>query len=182
MEIGQCRLKLNKLGSDVPMTVTPAEVLVLREGFQANAGGDPIFDLKLVGTVERSAAGEVARLKSKYADLHIKGDAGQKVTVVDKVFAGHAPNVPQKFSEVGPMPPVGKFQKPKSYDPEPAVPEGGDIVAGLEEIGSEEIKPIAGVEENAPTVPVDVVTAPVEEPTPVPISNTEKSPTIVKKK
>jgi len=53
METSNCRLKLNKFGSDVPLYgVTPPEVAILRHMHSTNAGGDPIANLEITGETD----------------------------------------------------------------------------------------------------------------------------------
>jgi hypothetical protein len=73
--------------------ITVAEVLVLRELH----GFDAVTDVKVVGTLRRSAPEELARLKTKY-DWNRQG-IGQ-VQVVPKIFPGARPSLPTTLAEI----------------------------------------------------------------------------------
>lgn len=87
---------LAKNGSDVALLgVTPAEVLLLRAIHQKKLGRDPITDLKASGEVKRSGAEEKTRLLQKY-----------KAVVVEKLFPGITPTMPDDFDKAAPSEPV----------------------------------------------------------------------------
>lgn len=93
-----CWVQMNKIGSNVQKTgVTPAEVVVLRALHQNEAGRDPISEPTEVKEVERTNKEEVLRLKNIYGGARMDGG---KVTVMDKLYPGDTPTLPQKFSEV----------------------------------------------------------------------------------
>lgn len=101
MELANGRLRLNKLGSDVPVTnITPAEALVLHIVHQGNNGGSTFgedFDkITVVSDVKRSDNDEVRRLSAKYAQcVNKKGDK-----IVKLIWPGVSPKLPQKFAEL----------------------------------------------------------------------------------
>lgn len=89
MKLAELRIRLDKTGWDVPLVdVTPAELMLLVAEHHANAGGDPVLDLKETGEVERTATQEVERLRMKYAANKVKA-----------LFQGAIPNVPQTYDE-----------------------------------------------------------------------------------
>lgn len=139
MEVANCRLKLNKMGSDVPKyLVTPAEVLVLQKGFEANAGGNPISGIELIGTSKRSSAAELARLQSAYANLRVDDKP-----IVGALFPGSAVKLPETFLEIGITAPVATHRKPGDYTPEPlGDPVMADDTIALIEGVEEDIAPI----------------------------------------
>lgn len=147
MEVGNCRLKINKQGSDIPLhNVTPAEVQVLRKGHEISANGDPIGTVAVVGTIKRSNQIEVNRLRSKYGGLkHKSGD--KDVPVVESLFPGANPQLPQTFAELASLKvEEGTLFKPEQYTPAAegqVVLQTSDIAVGDDE--GPEITPIAPV-------------------------------------
>lgn len=106
MELANARLRLNKVGSDVPIVgLTPAESLLLHVLHQANNGGSTFgedFDkIKIIGEAKtgdkpRTNSEELARLKAKYGHcVTKKGDS-----IIGLVWPGLNPELPQKFSQL----------------------------------------------------------------------------------
>lgn len=97
MQVANCRIFVNK-GHDVAgIKVTPAEVLVLRALHKHNVGSDPIKQLEVIGTVARSDAHEIRRLREKYPAKNKQG-----VQHVLALFPGESPTLPQTFDKVWP--------------------------------------------------------------------------------
>ena len=95
MEIANCRCKYNLFGSDVQLlNITPAEALLLRKMHFENVNGDPIHQLKVTGSEERSNTAEKVRLAEKYTML---GSDGKPF--IEEIFPGAAPQFPTKFEE-----------------------------------------------------------------------------------
>ena len=104
MKLADIQLKIDKLGSTVPLVdVTPAEVLYLVADHHSNAGGDPIVEIKEKGEAMtftgeekdgkpvkhlRSPSEELARLMTKYPNKKLA-----------KVYAGFNPRMPETFDE-----------------------------------------------------------------------------------
>ncbi|MEI6482971.1 MAG: hypothetical protein WCO62_06105 [Betaproteobacteria bacterium] len=101
MELANGRLRLNKLGSDVPVSnITPAEALILHIVHQGNNGGSTFGEdfekITVVSNDKRSDNDEVRRLSAKYAQcVNKKGDK-----LVKLIWPGIAPKLPQKFAEL----------------------------------------------------------------------------------
>jgi hypothetical protein len=130
MEVGNCRLKINKLGSDVPKnTVTPAEVQVLRKAFFESANGDPITEIEVFGTTKRSDANEVQRLRTRYGSLKPGKDAK---AYVETMYPGETPRLPQTFEELGGLKIVrGQRAAAQDYNPEP---KGEEVIVSGEDV------------------------------------------------
>jgi len=110
MQIGNVFLKLAQIGNNVPLKgVTPAECVILahpEHGHHLNAGGFPLSKLEITGTAmkpvfdeenqvwteskkeERSNKDEIIRLRRKFPKK-----------VVEAIFPGAAPQLPQTFDE-----------------------------------------------------------------------------------
>lgn len=89
MLLANLHLKLNQLGTSVPLTkVTPAEVMFLASEHAAESGGNPVKDLEIVGEVKRSDSDELNRLREKYNN-----------TKLAKMFAGAIPQLPKSFKQ-----------------------------------------------------------------------------------
>ena len=111
MEVANCRVRLNKVGSDVPVTnVTPAEAMFLHilHGTQ-NGGstfGEEFEKITVVGTAQviengksrsRTDAEELRRLSAKYASARTKDNK----PVIDTVWPDKLnPKLPQTFKEI----------------------------------------------------------------------------------
>lgn len=107
MQVANCRCLLNP-GHDVAKkNVTPAEVVVLRSLHQRNVGKDPVTDLIVLGTIERSNATEVARLRMIYGEKAVKplfpGINGEGIS---ETFEGVWP-APVQEQRVAELPTVG---------------------------------------------------------------------------
>lgn len=90
METANCRLTLDKIGSDIPLKgITPAQYVVLVKIHQDAVGRCPITDLKVEGTVVTTNHLEKSRLLGMY-----------KHKIVNGIYPGDAPALPTKFSEV----------------------------------------------------------------------------------
>jgi hypothetical protein len=106
MEIGTLRLRLNKVGSDVPVTnATPAEAVLLHLLHQGNNGGSTFGEdmdkITVTGVAKdgdkvRSDVDELKRLKAKYG--HCVNKKGDKI--VGLVWAGLNVKLPQTFKEL----------------------------------------------------------------------------------
>jgi hypothetical protein len=106
MEIGTLRLRLNKVGSDIPVTgATPAEAVLLHVLHQCNNGGSTFGDEMDKITVEgqakdgdsiRSDVSELRRLKAKYG--HCVTKKGDKI--IGLLWPGVNVQLPQKFSDL----------------------------------------------------------------------------------
>lgn len=119
MQVATCRLKLNQKGSDIPLAgVTPAEVLVLRKGHEMTAGGEAIFDVKVIGNASIKSSDEIQRLRAKYASLRIK-DGDKDINVVAFLFPGHGIKLPETFEEIGLPSEKGEYKGPETYNPLP---------------------------------------------------------------
>jgi len=108
MKVASLMLRLDKSGHDVhKVDVTPAEALLLVAEHHANAGGDPISELKVTGEVDREVTDEVNRLKTKYA-----------AKKVDALYQGAIPTLPTDFDQarklgIGQQLPTGKLSETK---------------------------------------------------------------------
>ena len=96
-----CGLKLNEHHVGIGTGITPAEVLVLTAihypGVDRNVY--PVIVAPVAsGTVERSNADEVDRLKRKYTAT-VDGDP--KKPIVTQMFPGVRPELPKTFEEIG---------------------------------------------------------------------------------
>lgn len=103
MQVGTLRVRLNKVGSDVPVTsATPAEALVLHILHQQNNGGstygDKMENIDVAKTeIQRTDAEELNRLQSKYGRLKTKeGKSILSMLWPDRLN----PKLPQKFSDL----------------------------------------------------------------------------------
>lgn len=97
MQIANCFVSLNNLGSNVPKVgVTPAEIVVLRTLHQHAVGRDPITDISDVKEVNRTSKEELERLRLTYGGTVLNG----KTPVLTHLYPGDSPTLPQKFSEV----------------------------------------------------------------------------------
>lgn len=127
MQVAKARLKINQR-SDIPIYgVTPAEVMVLRAGHEASAGGNPITDVEIVGDSALTDDAEIARLRVKYNQLRVKNEEGRDINVVQRLFPGVGNRVPQTFKELNIEAPKAKVLGPETYNPEP---EGGSTEGG----------------------------------------------------
>lgn len=106
MKLATVTLNIAKHGHHVVReNVTPAELMVLVAEHHANAGGDPVLEIKETGdttkveveeggkkvtkTVEgRKPQDEVARLKTRYA-----------ANKINHLFQGAIPNLPKDYKE-----------------------------------------------------------------------------------
>jgi hypothetical protein len=107
MEMANVRLRLNKVGSDVPILgVTPFEAVLLHVLHQANNGGSTFGDEMnkievakepaKTGDKPRTDIEEYKRLQSKYGSVvNKKGDK-----IVALVWAGLGQKPPQTFKEL----------------------------------------------------------------------------------
>jgi hypothetical protein len=110
MQIAHARLKIDSSGADIPLKyVTPAEVMALRAGHGPVINGEPVTQVYVVGDADRSDKTELSRLTEKYKKLLISSK-GQMVSVVESLFPGVNPSLPQTFKEAGisvlPEPPI----------------------------------------------------------------------------
>lgn len=120
MEIAKCRLWLNKHSDIAADRVTPAEVLVIREIFKKAVGKDPVTDLVVLGTVDRSDQLEVKRLLGKYTAKNKKSER-----IVSVLFPGNDPRLPETFEGVWPERAEAPAEKKNDTTPsfnEPIVP------------------------------------------------------------
>lgn len=108
MEIANIRLRLNKVGSDVPLNgATPAECLLLHVLHQGNNGGltfgEKMDNIEIKGEakgadgkVARTSVEEVRRLTAKYGRcVNKKGDR-----IIKLIWPDLNPTLPQKFSDL----------------------------------------------------------------------------------
>lgn len=87
MKVANFNLKLNKLGSTVPLfEVTPAEAQLLTSVHHANAGESPLKDRSEVKEVQRTDQEEIKRLLGKY-----------QTKMVRAMYPGASPNLPKDF-------------------------------------------------------------------------------------
>ncbi len=122
MEVAKARLKINNLGSDIPLSgVTPAEVQILNVAHEEGANGVAVSDIEIVGSSGLTDAQELDRLKRKYPNLRIKKD-NKNVSVVEHLYPGLGNKLPATFVEIGHDAP--KAQKgtagPQGYAPMPS--------------------------------------------------------------
>jgi hypothetical protein len=112
MEIANARLRLNKTGSDVPLTgLTPAEALFLHAIHQGNNGGMTFGEnlennsIKVTGEAKVTEQGkerkrtdneELRRLSAKYGHLVTK----KGESVVKSLWPGMNVQLPQTFKEL----------------------------------------------------------------------------------
>jgi hypothetical protein len=109
MQIATGRLRLNKVGSDIPVVgLTPAEAVLLHLLHQPNNGGSTFgeeFDkINVSGTAkslndpkkDRTDNEELRRLTNKY--IQCVNKAGQRI--VKLVWPGVDVRLPQKFDEI----------------------------------------------------------------------------------
>lgn len=119
MQIANCRMKLNSLGSDIlKVNVTPAEILILNEGFEKAVNGMAVKEVEVLGTVDRSDETELARLRRRYANLR-PGGAREGQNVVNKLFPGVNAVLPQTFAKIGIATKKGEKFKAQTYNPIP---------------------------------------------------------------
>src|SRR5437762_11894773 len=98
MQLANARVKIHEVGSDVAVfNITPAEALLINKDQEANAKGQAVTGLTIIGEEERSNRDEVARLKAKYANATNK----ERKLWVDVLFPGENPNLPKTFKEAG---------------------------------------------------------------------------------
>lgn len=112
MQIANCRVVLNREGTDVFRgMITPAEAQLLRYQFEPQAGGNPITHLEIldgeaavivkrddedpnnIAKAKKRKRGnndEIRRLMGKYENK-----------VIDKLFPGMNPTLPETFEEAG---------------------------------------------------------------------------------
>ena len=108
MEIGNLRLRLNKVGSDIPIVdATPAEAQVLHILHQGNNGGSSFGDKmdsyevkgeakSADGKTARTDIEEFRRLNAKYGRcVNKKGDK-----IIKLIWPESNPKLPQKFSDL----------------------------------------------------------------------------------
>jgi hypothetical protein len=103
----------NSNGSNVPLrSITPAEAVFLNHERKQHKDDNEskIIHVKLVGDVKRSDADEKARLMRQYG----KRDPKTEEILVEKLFPGATPRMPQTFEDVGikvdgTEPPKGKL-------------------------------------------------------------------------
>lgn len=102
MEIANLRLRLNKIGNDIPVfNATPAEAMVLHIMHQANNGGSSFGEdmdkITVLGEEERSNTAEYNRLKAKYGKVMTKkGDSLLSLIFPNKFNL----TMPQKFADL----------------------------------------------------------------------------------
>ena len=111
MEIANTRVRLNKVGSDVPLNdITPAEAMLLHILHGAANGGSTFGEefekLTVTGTAkvkegeklrDRTDAEELARLRAKYSMAR----NNKNEPIVNTVWPDRFnPKLPQKFSEI----------------------------------------------------------------------------------
>lgn len=96
MQHARCLVQLSgDLGTQIAKApVTPAEVILLR----AIHGPDSVSKVELLGggNDKTPHAEEMARLREHYTAMTEDGGP-----VIDKVFPGHAPQLPTTFAEIG---------------------------------------------------------------------------------
>lgn len=128
MEVGNFRLKLDKF-SDVPIRrATPAELMVLRRAHEINVGGDPISDVEVCRDIEQSDRDEKSRLLRKYPRLKVRPPGADKdVGVVELLFPGESPRLPQSFQETGVETKKGELRGLETYAPRPEKDEKDEI-------------------------------------------------------
>ena len=108
MEIGNARLRLNKVGSDIPVNgITPAEAVVLHILHQGNNGGSTYGEdmdrITLLGEaksltndkVARTDNEELRRLLGKYPATNKKGDK-----IVKLIWPGADAKLPTTFKSI----------------------------------------------------------------------------------
>lgn len=101
MQVGNIWLKIDATGSNIQLAeVTPAEVAILNADHEGNAKGVAVFDVTVVGNIERSGEVEIERLRAKYANA--KDKKGE--LWAEKLYPGKNPVLPQTFAEVGVTP------------------------------------------------------------------------------
>ncbi len=112
MEIANCRLRLNKVGSDVPLTdVTPAEAMFLHILHGPSNGGlsfgEEFNHIKVVGAAkvknadgtlrDRTPAEEYRRLAGKYSGARDKTNK----PIIETIWPDRLnPKMPNTFKEV----------------------------------------------------------------------------------
>lgn len=89
-------LRTDKFGSSVYVeNITPAEAAILRSGHTTAANGEPWLELAYSGDIKVSPSELMADLKRKYLDLRNGSD-----NVVDKLYPGMNPSLPETFDRV----------------------------------------------------------------------------------
>lgn len=89
MQTCECKIQADPKTQVLRNGITPAEALVIIE----KLGPQAIVDAVQKGSIERESFEEKARLKQRYDRLN-KG-------YVDKLFPGHAANLPMTFKDAG---------------------------------------------------------------------------------
>jgi len=126
MQVADCVLTLNKLGSTVPLRgITPGELTLLNIMHKNNAGRTPVeksaltnvreektLHLPEAGDKQWTNAAEVARLRAKYP-----------AAIWRDVFGGANPALPKTFDEVYETLPEEEapVEEPKIFPPAPKV-------------------------------------------------------------
>lgn len=121
MEVAKARLKINSLGSDIPLSgVTPAEVQVLNVAHEEGANGIAVSEVEIVGSSRLTDAQELDRLKRKYPNLRIKIE-GKNVNVVSHLYPGLGNKLPATFAEIDIVAPKAEtgVSGPQTYNPLP---------------------------------------------------------------
>lgn len=110
MQIGNVVLKLAQTGNNVPLKgVTPAECVILshkEHGHHLNAGGFPLSKLEVTGTAKKPVFDENEQVwtVSKTEDRDNRDEMIRLFRkfpkkVVEALFPGAAPQLPQTFAE-----------------------------------------------------------------------------------
>lgn len=124
MQYARCFVQLSgDLGTQIAKApVTPAEIVLLR----AIHGPDAISRVELLGGVndKKPHAEEMARLREHYTAMTEDG-----VPVIDKVFPGHAPQLPTTFIEIGIVTGVGDDAVPLTAKEKKAVEKAAKAAA-----------------------------------------------------
>lgn len=120
-------------GNSVPKTVTPGEIAML----QAIHGADSVHDIEPAGTIDRSNANELARLRQAYGG---ERDEDGK-SVIANVYPGAGAQVPTTLKSLGLAAELYKAKtRARPDDVEVATPTGS--LAYKEEGGNTGFEPI----------------------------------------
>jgi hypothetical protein len=98
METASGMLRINEYGSTVPVTsITPAEALVLKNGFEVVSKGETLCDMTMQGDKEVDSRELLQYLKERYVNMK---DPDGEIGLVEKLFPGSSPKLPTTFDEV----------------------------------------------------------------------------------
>jgi hypothetical protein len=100
MEVARVYVKFNKLGSGVFKTVTPAEYVILARAHEVNAGGKPISQQQIIGTIDRSGEIERQRLHDDYPNLKHLASGAKEIDNSVKICWPEGTEIPMTFKEI----------------------------------------------------------------------------------